>query len=186
MRGRRGVGSVDSLSSTSRSHAGGGLADGALLLILGAGFVIFWFMCFMTQITTNEAFIDHAKNINVYRPNLGIFVQIPMLMLGQIPADEITGVVSAWAIVMILLALTIGGFEMIHNAVHQSGRILGIIFEIIAFGVVCFNWYTDYYYGAVGSNTDWGHVFFACITSVVVAYFLVIGWYLLRAGWARA
>ena len=184
MRGRRTAGTVSSLSST-----GGGFAAGAPLIIIGAAFIVFWLVCLMTQVTTNEAWIHGATSIDVYRPNWGVFIQLPQLFFGQLPAQDVNGVVFAWGLELIFLAITIAGIELIHHSVHQSGRILGVIFEIIAFGATCFNWYTDYLYGSVGvqqlQSQDAGHTVFAFMTSIVVAYFAVIGWNLIKAGWAR-
>lgn len=185
MRGRRTtVGSVDSLNYSSSGGIGG-----KPLIAIGAAFLIFWLVCLMTQVTTNEAWINHVSSVNLYRPNWGVFLQIPLLILGQIPAQETNGVIFAWGIELIFLAITIAGIELIHHSVHQSGRILGIIFEIIAFAATCFNWYTDYLYGSVGAQQvagqDIGHTVFAFMTSIVVAYFGVIGWNLIKAGWAR-
>ena len=183
------LGTVDSLSHSSRGGDGTG---GGPVMLVGVGFLIFWAVCLMTQVTTLEAWANHATSVNaVYRPNWGVFVQLPLFILGQIPADQTYGVVFAWGIELIFLALTIAGIELIHRAVHQSGRVLGVIFEIVAFGAVCFDWYTDYLYGSsgtavpTGTDFDWGHAGFATMTAIVVAYFGVIGWNLLRAGWSR-
>jgi hypothetical protein len=184
MRGRRIVPAVNTLS-----HRGSGGTGGQPLIGIGIAFLIFWLVCLMTQISTNEAWINAAGSIDVYRPNWSVFLQIPMLILGQIPADQTNGVVFAWGVELIFLAITIAGIELIHSSVHQSGRILGIIFEIVAFGASCFNWYTDFLYGSVGSQQlhgqDIGHAFFAFMTSIVVAYFGVIGWNLVKVGWSR-
>jgi hypothetical protein len=176
-------GSIDTLSAGGGS---GGLGAAAPLILVGAGFIVFWLICLMTQVSTNEAWNAHATSLDVYTPNWGVFLQIPMLILGQIQASQTSVVVFAWGIELIFLGITFGGFELIHRSVHQSGRILGIFFEIVAFGAVCYNWYTDYHYGTISPGSEWGHAGFAFITSIVVAYFGVIGLNLIRAGWARA
>ena len=174
----------------SLSRSGGGSGSGKPIIVIGVAFIIFWLVCLMTQVTTNEAWINHANSVNLYKPNWGVFLQVPMLIFGQIPADQVNGVIFSWGVELIFLAITIAGIELIHHSVHQSGRILGIIFEIIAFGCTVFNWYTDFLYGSVGSQQiggqDAGHYVFAFMTSIVVAYFGVIGWNLVKAGWARS
>jgi hypothetical protein len=116
---------------------------------------------------------------------LGVFLQIPYLVLGWLKADETIAVIIGWGIELVYLAFATVGFEMIHHSVHQSGRVLGIIFEVAAFGAVCFNWYTDFQYGSLAGN-DWGHFWFATMTAFVVGYFGNIGIFLIRRGWSNA
>jgi hypothetical protein len=181
-RGSSRVGSIDTLSGGS----GGGLGAGGPLIIIGALFILFFGIALMTQLSTNEAWNAGAASIDVYKPNLGVFLQIPFLILGWLPADQVRPVMFGWTVELVFLAVTWGGFELIHRSAHSAGRILGVFFEIVAFGCAAFNFYTDYQYGTIAPGQEWGHAGFAFATSFVVAYFGVIGFNLLRAGWARA
>jgi len=180
MRGSR---RIDSLSVRS---GGGFNGSGAPLMILGALFLLFWGIAFITQLSTNEAWNAGAASVDVYKPNIGILWQIPQLILGQLPAAQVRPVMFAWTVELVFLAVTWGGFELIHRSAHSAGRILGVIFEIVAFGCAAFNWFTDYLYGDIAPGQEWGHAGFAFATSIVVAYFGVIGVNLLREGWSRA
>lgn len=185
MRGRRGVGSVDALNQSSSGGTGGGMGA-PHLLVIGAAFFGFFLICLMTQVETNEAFINGSTSIDVYRPNWSVFLQVPYLILGWLPPSQVTGVIFGWGIELVYLAFTIAGIELIHHSVHQAGRILGIVFEVLSFGAVAFNWYSDFNYGTISPAASWGHFWFACMTAFVVGYFGNIGIYLMRWGWSRA
>lgn len=180
LKSRNRPGSVDTLSR----GRGGNWLDGAHLIVIGLIFVGWFLVNLMTQVTTNEAWIDHVSTVNVYRPDLTVFLQVPYILLGWIPADRVPGIMFSWGIELVFLAITQAGIELIHRAAHTSGVVLGIFFEIVAFGGCCFNWATDYAYGTVGSG-PWGHFLFALMTSVFVGYFGNIGIFLIRRGWSQ-
>ena len=182
MRTMRRSGATATVDAASPVRAGG--QSGVPVLVIGLALLAFFLICLMTQVETNEAFINLTGAIDVYRPNWSVFLQIPLLVLGQMSVNQTPGVIFGWGIELLYLAFTIAGYELIHHSVHQAGRVLGILFEVIALGAVFFNWYTDYQYGTLGSGS-WGHVWFATMTAFVVGYFGTIGWFLLRYGWSR-
>lgn len=172
-------------SSASRGHSSGGNGDGRVLIGIGIIFLGFFALGLMTQIETNEAFIDHAASIDVFRPNWSVFIQLPGLFLGWYDPDMYRAVFFGYFIEIIYIGLTFVGIELIHQMAHQAGLLLGILFEVIGFAAVCLNFYTDFNYGAIGSADWWGHFWFAGVTAITVGYFGRFGIYLIRLGWSR-
>lgn len=171
-------------SAVSRGRSGGN-GEGRPLIIIGGIFLAFFALGLMTQVETNEAFIDHVANIDVFRPNWSVFIQLPGLFLGWYDPDMYRAVFFGWFIEIIYIGLTFVGIELVHQMAHQAGLILGFLFEVIGFSAVCFNWYTDFNYGTLGSADWWGHFWFACVTAITVGYFGRFGLYLIRLGWSR-
>ena len=166
--------------------------SGAPLIILGFIFIGFFALGLMTQLETNEAWLDSAVSVNVFRPNWEVFIQPLGLFLGWFDPNMFMAVFFGWFIEVLYLGLMFVGVEVAHYIIHMSGRVLGYIFEIIGLGGVVFNWYTDYQYGNIdlgqGSHIigQGGHIAFAFVTAIVVGYFGRIGLYLLRLGWSQA
>jgi hypothetical protein len=152
---------------------------------MGIILIGFFILGLMTQVQTNEAFINHVPSVDTLHPNWSVLVQLPGLFLGWFDPDTYRAVFFGWFIEILYLFITFVGIEVVHHVAHQAGRLLGILFEIMAFAVVCFNWYTDFNYGTFGTGW-WGHFFFACVTAATVGYFGRIGLYLIRLGWSRA
>ena len=182
----RGTAKAMPASSASRGRGGG---NGGVIIAVGCLLIAFFVIVFITQITTNEAWIQGQASVNVFQPNFWVFLQ-PFLLfyhpifgvtLGSVsPAAVIFG----WGIEVVYLAFSVVGFELIHSSAHAAGIVLGILFELGALICVGINWGTDYAYGTLGSG-DWGHFAFACMTAFIVGYFGNIGWFLIRYGWGR-
>lgn len=175
-------------ASAAPGRRGGG-GNGGAIIAVGLLFIAFFIIVFITQITTNEAWIQGQNVVNVFQPNLWVFLQ-PFLLfyhpifgatLGSVTPGA---VIFGWGIETVYLGFSVVGFELIHNSVHQAGRVLGIIFEVLALVCVGINWGTDYVYGSLGSG-DWGHFAFATMTAFVVGYFGNIGWFLIRYGYSK-
>ncbi len=157
---------------------------GVTFLAIGALFMIFFILCLTTQVQTNEAFIQGTKSVDVYKPNWAIFVQPIDLLLGHLSVNDAIATIFGWGVEVIYLAFTMVGYELIRNSVYQAGRAVGVVFEIIAVGIVFFNYYADFNYGTIGSG-PWGHFWFALLTAFVVGYFGTVGLFLLRHGWGK-
>lgn len=155
-----------------------------VIVIVGIGFLVLFVIGFMTQIQTNEAFIQHAGNIEVYKPNWSILLQLYYLVQGQLSASDAAATIFGYGIELIYLGFIIG-YGMLEDAVSASGQVMARIFMSGAWGIVVFNLWTDYNYGSLGGGF-WGHVGFAAATSFIVGFFGTIGIYLIRAGWRRA
>lgn len=178
-------GAVKEIPASSVSRGGSSHHSGALL-VMGLIFIAFFVLGLMTQVQTNEAFINHATNVDSYRPNWWVFVQPIGLFLGWYNPDVQEAVFFGWFIEILYLGITFVGLEIVHHMAHQAGRLLGILFEVIAFAAVCFNWYTDFNYGTMLTSGDWGHFWFACVTAITVGYFGRFGLFLIKLGWNRA
>lgn len=180
-------GSAKAMPASAVSRGGG--SNGGPIIAIGALLIAFFSLCFLTQITTNEAWIQGQSTVNVYQPNFGILLQPILIFVGHIGPVTLDGVPTAavvfgWGIEVVYMAFSVVGFELIHHSVHQAGRILGFTFEILALGAVAINWYTDYAYGSLGSG-EWGHAIFATMTAFVVGYFFNLGYSLIRLGWSK-
>lgn len=178
LKSRNRPGSIDTLSR-------GGRGGGENLLVVGVICAAWCLFCLMVQVTTNEAWIDGVKTVNLYKPDLMVFLQIPYMLIGWIPADRVPGVLFGWGVEIVCLAITQAGFSLIHRAAHTSGLILGIAFEVVAFGAYIFNWNTDYLYGTIGSG-PWGHFLFALVMAISVGFLGNVGILLIRRGWSGA
>ena len=165
-----------------RSAASGG-GNGGLIMFVGILFILFFLICFITQITTNEAWVQGQSALNLLSPNWGVVLQPYQFIRGELSVTS-GAFIFAWGIELVYLAFSIVGFELIHTSVHQAGRILGFVFEALALVAVAINWYTDYAFGTLGSG-GWGHFGFATMTAFVVGYFSNIGFYLIRHGYHR-
>lgn len=182
-------GTAKAMPASSASRGSGGSNGGAPIIIVGIVLLAFWLLCFITQITTNEAWIQGQATVNVYQPNFGIFLQPILLFFGHIGPVTLDGVsvpavIFGWGIEVLFVAFSIVGFEMIHHSVHQAGVVLGYGFEILALIAIYINWQTDYNYGTLGSG-PWGHAIFATMNAFVVGYFFNLGYSLVRKGWSR-
>lgn len=178
----RGTAKAMPASSASR---GGGTGGGDVIIAIGVILILFFALGLMTQVETNEAFIDHAVSVDFFRPNWSVFIQLVGLFFGWYGPDMYRAVFFGWFIEIIYLALTFVGLEVVHHVAHQAGRLLGYLFEIIAFATVCFNWYTDFNYGTIGGSDFWSHFWFAMVTAITVGYFGRLGLFLIRMGWSR-
>lgn len=176
---------ADVAQSSPARRGGGGIAAAIpswlVALLTGTLFTI----SLITQLSTNEAWVAHISNINVWHPSLGVLWQIPDLIGGKLSPDQTGPVVAAWILEAMLLAITVGGINLIHQAVHNGGLFMGVFFELVAIAGLGFNFYTDYLYGTISPGQESGHVLFALLNSVCVSYFGVISWFCVRDGWSR-
>lgn len=183
---RRRTGGATIVDSTASYRSNGSSSNAATSLVMGILFLSFFLICVMTQLTTNEAFLSGASTVDVFKPNWSIFIQPVALVQGHLSTSEGISCVFSFGIELLYLAFTMVGYGLIRNCVHGSaGRLIGIIFEILAFTVVAFNWYTDYNYGTLGSGNG-GHIAFATLTAFVVGFFGTIGIFLVLRAWNRA
>lgn len=170
-------------SSIGHSHRSG--HPGPFILAVGAGFLILFVVALMTQIQTNEAFITHAGQVNVYKPNWDILFQIPNLVLGNLNASDAAATIFGWGIELIYLGFIIG-YELLQDGIHtRSGQFMASLFKTLSWAIVAFNGWTDFNYGSLGGGF-WGHMGFALITSFIVGFFGTIGMFLIEHGWRRA
>jgi hypothetical protein len=153
------------------------------ILILGVAFLALWVIGIMTQVQTNEAFITASGQVNLYKPNWEIFMQIPNLVLGFSSAQEGSATLFGWGIELIYLGFVVGA-ELLHDAAARSGQTMAGIFKSLSYAIVVFNGWTDYNYGSFGSGIG-GHLLFACIMSFIVGFFGTIGMYLIESAWSR-
>ncbi len=175
-------GSTTTVAATSAARSSGHPA--LFIIIVGVGFLILFIVGLMTQVQTNEAFITHAGDVNVYKPDWSILVQIPNLVLGKLNPDDAAAAIFGWGIELIYLGFIIG-YELLQDSVQRSGQFMAGLFRTLSWVVVFFNGWTDYNYGSLGGGF-WGHVGFALVTSFIVGFFGTIGMYLIESGWKRA
>jgi hypothetical protein len=154
------------------------------VIAVGVGFLILFLIALLAQIQTNEAFITHHGSVDVFHPNWQILFQLPLLAGSQLSSGEAAAAIFGWSIELIYLGFIVG-YEIVMEAAHISGRFMGGLFKTGAWVIVCFNWWTDFNYGTIGSGT-FGHIAFACAMSFIVGFFGTIGIFLIRYGWGRA
>ncbi len=174
-------GSVGMMSAGRRGSSG---HHPMVVFVVGVGFLVLFTVGFMTQIQTNEAFVQQSGSIAVYKPNWAILMQLPNLVMGNLSAGEAAATIFGYGIELIYLGFIVG-YGLLEDAVSASGQVMARIFVTGAWGIVIFNLWTDYTYGTFGGGF-WGHVGFAAATSFIVGFFGTIGVYLVRAAWRRA
>lgn len=175
------------MSTNNPATARKGAHPAAFLMIVGILFLFFWGIGIITQIQTNEAFIAHSGEVNVYRPNWSIIMQpLSLVGVGEAPnANDAVAIIFGFGIELIYLGFIIG-YEVVHDTVQQSsGKLMASLFRSGSWAIVAFNGYIDFNYGTLGSGF-WGHFFFALMTSFIVGFFGTIGMHLIQAGWKRA
>ena len=173
-------GSVGMMSAGRRSSG----HHPMIVFVVGVGFIVLFIVGFMTQIQTNEAFIQHTGSVAVYKPNWAILLQLFYLVQGTLSASDAAATIFGYGIELIYLGFIVG-YGLLEDAVSASGQVMARIFVTGAWGIVIFNLWTDYTYGTFGGGF-WGHVGFAAATSFIVGFFGTIGVYLIRAAWRRA
>jgi hypothetical protein len=154
------------------------------ILGVGLGFLALFLVGFMTQIGTNEAFITNAGQVNIFKPNWMILLQIPNLVMGNASPSDAMATVFGWGIELIYLGFIVG-YELMHNAVDQTGQFMGGLFRTASWGIVLFNGWTDYNYGTLGSGIG-GHLAFALMQSFIVGFFATVGLFFIRFAWNQA
>lgn len=157
--------------------------NGKYIMGVGVLLLVFWVVCVVTQITTNEAWISGEHTINVFRPDWFVLLQPFSFALGQ--STNPMAVLFGWGIEILYLAFSVAGFALVRGSIHQSGKVLGFIFELLSYAALGINWWADYSYGTLGLG-DWGHFFFACMTAFIVGAFGNIGMFLVKYGYDRA
>lgn len=156
----------------------------AFFIVVGVLFLALFAVGLMTQIQTNEAFITHVGQVNVYKPDWSILLQVPNLALGNLSTEDAAATIFGWGIEAIYLGFIIG-VEILHQSVQRSGKTMAGIFKTLSWVIVLFNMWTDYLYGSLGSGF-WGHFAFALITSFIVGFFGTVGLFLIEYGWKKA
>jgi hypothetical protein len=153
------------------------------IIVVALGFIALFLVALMMQIQTNEAFITHAGQVNIYQPDWSILMQIPNLVLGNLKPSEAAATIFGYGIELIYLGFIIG-YELLHESVERSGQFMAGLFKTLSWVIVLFNGWTDYNYGSLGGGF-WGHLGFALVVSFIVGFFGTIGLYLLEVGWKR-
>lgn len=173
---------VKDMPASAVSNGKGGI-NGKYIIAIGVLFLVFWVVCVITQITTNEALISGEHTINVFRPDWSVLVQPFYFAIGQ--STNPMAVLFGWGIEILYLGFSVAGFALVRGSIHQSGKVLGFIFEVLSYGALGVNWWADYSYGTLGMG-DWGHFLFACMTAFIVGAFGNIGMFLVKYGYDRA
>ena len=154
------------------------------VIAVGVGFMALFIVGLMTQVQTNEAFITHAGDVSIYKPDWSIIFQVPNLVLGNLASGEAAATIFGWGIELIYLGFIVG-YEILQDSVQRSGQFMGGLFRTLSWVIVIFNGWTDFQYGSLGGGF-WGHFGFAVVTSFIVGFFGTIGMYLIESGWKRA
>lgn len=171
--------------ATTATGAGRSGHPPIFIIVVGAGFLILFVVALMMQVQTNEAFITNAGNVNVYKPDWNILLQIPNLVEGNLlSASDAVATIFGWGIELIYLGFIIG-YEALQDSVKRSGQFMSGLFRTLSWVIVIFNGWTDYMYGSLGGGIA-GHLGFALVISFVVGFFGTIGMYLIEHGWKRA
>lgn len=182
LKSRNRPGSIDTLS---HGRGGGGIGAALPFWFVACLTGTFFLISFVTQLSTNEAWVASITKVDVWHPSMGVLWQLPALIGGTLPPEQTAPVVTAWIIESVILAFGIGGYNTIHDAVHNGGMIQGLIFEGLAIAGAGLNFYTDYLYGTIAPGQEHGHLVFAIVNTASVTYLGVITWYLLRKGYSR-
>ena len=157
----------------------------SVTILIGFLLLCIFALALMMQVQTNEAFLLHGGQVNIYKPNWAILMQIPNLMLGNLSASEAAAAFFGWFVEAVYLAFIIG-YELTISAVEKSGQRMAKWFRTAAFGIVGLNIITDYNYGSIGFNGWMGHLLFALFLSIAVGFFWTIGIAFLELGWKHA
>ncbi len=175
-----------SIRTSGSTVAAGGRRGGHNPLFIGAVAILFlavFVIGFLGQIQTNEAPLLGGANIDVFQPNWAVLMQIPNLFMGTLSANEATAAIVGWGIEILYLGFIVGGVELMKDAAHRSGRVIGSILITGAIGIVIYGMYNDYRYGTMPYL---GHIGFAIMMSFIVGFFGTAGIYLLEKAWQRA
>src|SRR5262249_47355009 len=95
------------------------------ILFVGIGMLILWAVAFITQIQTNEAFIQHGGHVTIFQPDWSILVQIPELLIpgmrpeGPFSSEEAIAIIIGWGIELVYLGFVVG-YELLHDSVHKA------------------------------------------------------------------
>lgn len=156
-----------------------------MIIFVGIGMIVLFLIVFVSQVQTTEAWVQHQGAVDVFHPNWSIVWQIPALVIGQLPSSEAQAAIVGWGVELVYLAFIVG-YEILKEAVHTtSGQLMAKVCRSLGFVVIAFCGYTDYQYGTIGTGIV-GHLTFAVVCSIVIAYFGTIGWAFIRHGWQRA
>lgn len=154
-----------------------------IYLIGATPFLIIFLIGFMFQIQTNEANILGGGPVDLYHPNWGVLIQLPMLLAGKLDAVTAKAAFWGWFVETLMLGAVIGLVEM-RNAVGVAGKIILLIFDVSTVVIIGYNMISDYSYGTIGTG-GWGQFGFAFGMSFAVAFFGIIGVWFISLGWHK-
>lgn len=156
------------------------------IIIVGLGFLAMFLVGVVTDVETNEAYILNQGQVNIFKPDWSVLMQIPSLVAGNdMSAADAEADFVGWGTELIYLGFIIG-YELMHTHVHTaSGELMGKIFRVCAILIVLFNIWTNSHYGSLGSGTG-GHIAFAAVLTFVVGFFGTLGMFFIRHGWNNA
>lgn len=136
----------------------------ALKIVVGVALLLLFLLALMLQIQTSEAFILNGQAVGL-SANWAILQQPFQLAQGSLSLNMAKAVMWGWGIECIYLVCVLGEVTV--------PRWRGL-FVTGAFGLVVFDFWTDYNYGSLPSGAG-GQIAFALVTSFIVAFFGAIG-----------
>jgi hypothetical protein len=136
----------------------------ALKITVGIILILLFLLALMLQIQTSEAFILNGQAVGL-SANWAILEQPFKLAQGNVSLNMAKAVMWGWGIECIYLVCVLGEVSI--------PRWRGL-FMTGAFGLVMFDFWTDFNYGSLPSGMG-GQIAFALVTSFIVAFFGAIG-----------
>ena len=152
-------------------------------LVVAAPFLILFLLGFIFDLQTSEAFIMGGGPVDMYHPNWGILLQLPLLLAGKLDPVTAKAAFWAWFIETLQLGTIVGLVEMRH-AVSVAGKIILLIFDACTIVIIGYNVLGNYNYGTIGTG-PWGQFGFAFAVAFAVAFFGVIGIWFIDLGWKK-
>src|SRR5260370_21243067 len=89
------------------------------IVVVGLGFMALFAVALMMQIQTNEAFITGAKDVNIYKPDWAILLQIPNLIGGNSSASDSAATIFGYCFELVYLAFIVC-YDILHDSLHLS------------------------------------------------------------------
>lgn len=139
---------------------------------LSLAFGIFFLFALLAQIATTQAALAGSGQVNMFKPNWQILVQIPRL-IGFVGPDftarEGSSVLISWFISLAYVGMVVGN-EIFDDIRRGKGVLITALFRIGMFLIAAYNFWSDFQYGLMVFEGFAGAFLFAVIVSFIVAF----------------
>ncbi len=149
-----------SAPATSAGHVSRLVYPPIVHVIWGIILLIAFILGSMLQVQTNEAWMLHAENPNMWIPNFNLFNQFPEFWNGQMDARHTVAFLFAWGVQIVMITCKIGlarvqvqvmkkyGGNLSSAEVLKSAKRRGAFWDFLSGLIVLGNSITDFLYAA--------------------------------------